>query len=196
MELTAADLEEFRPTLTGRSRCLRYLFDWPPGVEVEDVVSSAIVKAWERRNEFRGDPSCRALLAAWLLRILNSEIVDSLRWNGADKRGAGKTRSFEEFIAESESRIEQFLAADISTVSGRLEKEEMVQAAYAAIELLPERQRTCVLARFIGGWTIEQIALDLNRSPGVHADAVTEKAVMSLIERALRKLRDLLQHLK
>lgn len=196
MELTAADLEEFRPTLTGRARCLRYLFDWPPGVEVDDVVSSAIVKAWERRSEFRGDPKCRAQLAGWLLRILNSEVIDSLRWNGADKRGGNKTRSFEEFIAESESRIEHFLAADISTVSGRVQKEELVQAAYAAIELLPERQRTCILARFIGGWTIEKIAEDLSSTQGIDAAPVTEKAVMSLIERALRKLRELLQHLK
>ena len=135
-------------------------------------------------------------MASWLLKLLNSEIIDSLRWNGAEKRGAGQTRSFEDFFAESDTRIEQFLAADISTASGRLQKEELVHAAYAAIALLPERQRVCLLARFIGGWTIEQIAQDLNRALGVNGEPVTEKAVMSLIERALKKLRDVLVHLR
>ena len=195
MELTAADIEEHRLMLSGRARCLRYLFNWPASVEVEDVVSMAIMKAWGRRQEFRGDRTLRGQVASWLLLILNSEIVDTLRRTGAEKRGMGQTRSFEDFIAESEVAIEKFLVADISTPSSKLQAAELLQAAYAAIELLPNRQRVCLLARFIGGWKIQEIAADLNRSLESNAEPVTEKAVTSAIERALRKLREVLQHM-
>lgn len=196
MELNSADIEEYRTMLTGRARCLRYMFDWPALLEVDDVVSSALIKAWKRRAEFRGDPACRPQLAAWLMRILNSVIVDALRWHTAEKRTADKTRSFEDFVNESDACIERFLVADISTASGRLQKDEMIQAAYAAIELLPPRQRICVLARFIGGWPISEIVEQFNNDLEAGSPPVTEKAVMSLIDRALKKLRSALEHMK
>ena len=195
MELNAEDIEEHRLMLSGRARSLRYLFNWPESVEIEDVVSATIAKAWERRQEFRGDRLLRGQVASWLLLILNSEVVDTLRRTGAEKRGMHQTRSFEDFIAESEAAIERFLVAELSTPSSKLQAAETLQAAYAAIELLPDRQRVCLLARFIGGWKIQEIAQDLNRSLKPGTEPVTDKAVTSAIERALRKLREVLQHL-
>lgn len=201
MNLTPSDLEEFRTMLVGRARSLRYLWEWPPQVEVEDVVSTTIAKAWQRIDQFRG--VTRGEIASWLLSILNHEIVDALRQAGAAKRGGGRVYSFDEFISQSESRLERMFVADISSPSTRAQRDELLLAAYTAIELLPERQRMALLARFIGQWSISQIADELNRLRFESRDLssaddppVTEKAVTSLIERALRKLRDLLEHLE
>jgi RNA polymerase sigma factor (sigma-70 family) len=193
MGISTVDLEEHRTTLMGRARTLKYLWGWPPEVEVEDVVSDTLIRAIQRIDSYHGNS--RGELASWLLAVLNSEIIDTLRRVGADKRGGGRVRAFEDFISESQSRFEKFFAADISTVSSPLQRQELIQAAYSAIELLPSRQRTVLLARFIGEWSISDIAADLNRlSP--NEEPTTEKAVTSLLERALKKLRDLLQHLR
>lgn len=200
MQLTPADLEEYRTMLLGRARSLQYLWDWPPQVDVEDVVSDTMTKAWQRADQFRGDS--RGAAASWLLSILHNTVVDALRTAGADKRNAGRVYSFDEFISQSQTLLERMLVADVSTPSTRLQKEELVQAAYAAIELLPERQRMALLARFIGQWSIAQIAEELNwlelqkNTGGDTVVPLTQKAVTSLIERALRKLRDLLEHLE
>ncbi len=175
--------------LLGRARSLRYLFPWPPAMEIEDVVSSTLVRALSRIDECRGET--RPQRAAWLLSLLNSEVVDSLRRHGAEKRGGGRTRSFEDFITESQSQFENFFAANLSTVSSRLQKEELLQATYEAIEVLPPRQRQAVLARFIGGWAIDDIATHMSEG----GEPVTTKAVTGMIERALVKLRDLLNRL-
>lgn len=185
MKISPTDLEEFRTMLCGRARVIKYHWEWPYQVEVEDVVSATIEKAWNQREQFRGDS--RGMLANWLLSILHHEAIDTLRKETAEKRDGGRVISFGDFISESHLRLEQALGADISTPSAKAQKEEIIQAAYAAIELLPERQRQALLARFIGVWSISQIADQLQ---------TTEKAVTGLIERALTKLRDLLAHLK
>ncbi len=190
MSVSTVDLEEHRTTLLGRARTLRYLWGWPSEVEIEDVVSEAIVRALQRISTFEGQSRCE--LANWMLSILNTVVIDTLRRVGADKRGGGRVRAFEDFITESQSRFEQFFAADISTVSSPLQRQELIQAAYAAIELLPQRQRTVLLARFIGEWSIADITSDLNRV-NPNDEPLTEKAVASLLDRALKKLRDLLQ---
>lgn len=190
MTVSMVDLEEHRMTLQGRARSLKYLWDWPAEVEVEDVVSETFARALPRLPTYAG--TTRGELAAWLLTILNSVVIDTLRRVTADKRGAGRVRSFEDFISESQSRFERFLAADLSTVSSALQQQELIQAAYAAIELLPPRQRMVLLARFIGEWPIRAIAEDLNRTTPAD-EPVTEKAVASLLERALKKVRELLQ---
>ncbi len=190
MSVSTVDLEEHRTTLLGRARTLRYLWGWPAEVEIEDVVSEAIVRALQRISTFEGQSRCE--LANWMLSILNTVVIDTLRRVGADKRGGGRVRAFEDFITESQSRFEQFFAADMSTVSSPLQRQELIQAAYAAIELLPQRQRTVLLARFIGEWSIADITSDLNRV-NPNDEPLTEKAVASLLDRALKKLRDLLQ---
>lgn len=190
MSVSTVDLEEHRTTLLGRARTLRYLWGWPAEVEIEDVVSEAIVRALQRISTLEGQSRCE--LANWMLSILNTVVIDTLRRVGADKRGGGRVRAFEDFITESQSRFEQFFAADMSTVSSPLQRQELIQAAYAAIELLPQRQRTVLLARFIGEWSIADITSDLNRV-NPNDEPLTEKAVASLLDRALKKLRDLLQ---
>lgn len=190
MSVSTLDLEEHRTTLLGRARTLRYLWGWPAEVEIEDVVSEAIVRALQRISTFEGQSRCE--LANWMLSILNTVVIDTLRRVGADKRGGRRVRAFEDFITESQSRFEQFFAADMSTVSSSLQRQELIQAAYAAIELLPQRQRTVLLARFIGEWSIADITSDLNRV-NPNDEPLTEKAVASLLDRALKKLRDLLQ---
>ncbi len=171
------EIESFRTTLMGRARSLRYLWDWPAELEVEDMVSAAMVRAIENAQSFTG--TTRGELGAWLLQILNSEVIDSLRRVFAAKRGSGKVKSFEDFLADSQTRIEQFLEADLSAVSNELRRQEALQIVYAAIERLPERQRTALLLRFIRGKRIDEIAEQLS---------ATNKAVTELIRRAIESL--------
>lgn len=201
MNLTPDDLEEFRTMLLGRARSLQYLWDWPPQVDPQDVVALAISKAWQRVDQFRG--TSRGEAASWLLSILHHQAVDALRGAGAEKRQSNRVYSFEDFISQSETALDRMLAGDISTASTKLQREELIRAAYTAIEMLPDRQRTALLARFIGQWSIAQIADEMTRAQeqesartGEPVSRVTEKAVTSLIDRALGKLRDLLAHLE
>lgn len=187
-----ADLEEFRVMLLGRARSLKFLWDWPYQIEVEDVAAATILTASQKLDQFRG--STKGELGNWLLTILHRQAIDELRKHDTQKRDHGRLYSFEDFLSSSDAGLERLLIAEISTPSVKLQREEQIHAAYAAIELLPERQRSALLARFIGQWSLDRIVEEMNHS--TECEPVTKKAVTSLIERALRKLRDVLEHLK
>lgn len=171
-------LEEYREMLMGRSRTLRYMWDWPAQLEIEDVVSATLTKAVEKSQSFRG--TTRGEFGSWLLSILNSVVVDQLRHFFAAKRGNGRVRSFEDFLSESQSRLEKFLDAEMSSISGPLRRDELLQEVYKAIEQLPAQQREALLLHFVSETKIKDMSAILDCS---------ERAVTERIYRGIANLK-------
>lgn len=156
-----------REMLTGRARTLRYIQGWPAEVEAEDIVSDTFAKAIAGISSSKG--STEAEFRSWLLTTLDHVVQDRLRRVYALKWGEGKVRSLDSFLSQSQSRLEAFLAAELSGVSSPLRRQELLQAVYAKLEQLPESQREALLLRFVTQLKISEIAsqLDCNRNRSV-----------------------------
>jgi RNA polymerase sigma-70 factor, ECF subfamily len=127
-----------------------------------DAVQEALLKAWDRRDEFRGD----AELDTWIHRIALNAAIDLMRRRqpqatdelDADRLIAGPAGS-----PDSEY-IQQALGRDLVT----------------AMQRLSTMERQTFLLRHIEGWRLEEIAESL------HTNANNAKQALF---RAVRKLR-------
>jgi RNA polymerase sigma-70 factor, ECF subfamily len=96
------------------------------------------------------------------------------------KRDVRRERSIEGSLEQSASRLQSWLAADQTSPSqGAIAGEQAVALANALAEL-PEPQWRAVTLHHLEGWTLEQVAEHLGRSP---------VAVAGLIKRGLATLR-------
>jgi len=176
--------ESYRLMLMGRARSLSYLGDGPTELDIEDVVSSAIAKAIKSADTFDGKTPGE--LGSWLLKIVESVFFDEWRRIIAQKRGRGRVKSLDDFLTESKSGLDRFLAADMSSVSAPLRQEELMQRVYVAIEQLPEQQREVLFRRFLRNQGLATIAASLE---------ISEQAVSGKLNRALKTLREALQEI-
>ena len=101
-----------------------------------DLVQQTLTRAFERRDQFRGDSDEQR--AAWLRTLLAHAMIDALRKHA---RPDGAERSLEAALEQSSARLEAFLAADQTSPSGRVEKQERLVRLADALEALPEDQR-------------------------------------------------------
>ena len=151
-------------------------------LDPSDVVQQALLKAHERREQFRG--RTEAERAAWLRQILTTTLADTARRFGAGRRDAGRERSLEAALQESSSRLEAWLAADQSSPSQRAERQEQLLRLAQALARLPPDQRTALEMKHLQGLAVADIAERLGRG---------KRAVVGLLVRGLRKLRELLE---
>src|SRR5260370_42487735 len=86
------------------------------------LVQHALLEADEKRDQFQGQSD--AELAAWLRRMLAHNLADTLRAVGRAKRDVALERSLEAGLADSSSRLGAWLAADQSSPSQRVMKQE------------------------------------------------------------------------
>jgi len=127
-----------------------------------DAVQEALLKAWDRRNDFRGE----AALASWIHRIALNSAIDLTRRR--------KTR------AEEPIEDEDFEAAP-STAADR----EYVQQAFGkdlttAMQRLTDKERQVFLLKHVEGWSLEEIGESLQSPIG---------SVKNALFRAVQKLR-------
>jgi RNA polymerase sigma-70 factor (ECF subfamily) len=147
-----------------------------------DVVQDTLAKAHTHRDQLRGQGE--AEVTAWLRRILVNELAAQARkflWGG--KRNIHQERSLDTALEESSARLEMFLAADQSSPSQRVARQDQLLRLSQALAQLPPDQRTAVELHHLQGRPIAEIANQLGRS---------ESAVGGLLRRALKKLRELL----
>jgi hypothetical protein len=71
-------------------------------LDPSDVVQQALLKAHQRREQFRG--STEAERGTWLRQVLTTTLADAARRFGASRRDAGRERSLEAALEESSSR--------------------------------------------------------------------------------------------
>lgn len=151
-------------------------------VDPSDIVQQTLLKAHENRDQFRGQTA--AELSAWLRRILANTLTDALRQFGRAQRDVALERSFEVAMEDSSVRMEAWLAADQSSPSERVIRQEELQQLAGALAQLPDDQRTALELKHLRGWSVEAISAHVGRS---------KLAVGGLLRRGMHRLRELLE---
>ena len=139
--------------------------------DVDDVAQDIFVQAWRALPRFRSDAS----FATWLYRIATNMAIK--QWHRRKKQG--QTAVFEAELPETTR------AALADPAPGPAEEAALRardRDLRAAIDRLPEKQRTVVLLHYFEEQTCEEVALLLGCSVGT---------VWSRLHYACRKLRDL-----
>jgi len=126
-----------------------------------DAVQEALLKAWHRRDDFRGE----AALDTWIHRIALNSAIDLVRRR--------KTRAEDELV--DDEFTEPSASPDSEYSQQALEKDLAV-----AMQRLSLKERQTFLLKHIEGWRLEEIAETLQTSTN---------NVKSILFRAIRKLR-------
>ena len=127
-----------------------------------DAVQEALLKAWDRRNDFRGD----AALDSWIHRIALNAAIDMTRRR--------KTRAEDEFEEEG------YEAPPVSAPESEYSLEALDRDLTAALRRLSGMERQTFLLKHIEGWRLDEIAESLQMPLG---------SVKNALFRAVRKLR-------
>jgi RNA polymerase sigma-70 factor (ECF subfamily) len=178
-------LERWRQMLSVQVQALRLHPRWRAHLGASDLVQETLFRAHQGRERFLG--TSEGELCAWLNKILTNVVIDEIRKKQSDKRDIDRERSLQASLADSSARLEAFLAADQSSPSQRLEREELVQRVAGAVEALPEIERHVIIQRDLLGLPVAEIALQIDR---------TEKAVAGLLLRGRHRLRGFLRDLR
>jgi RNA polymerase sigma-70 factor (ECF subfamily) len=176
-------VERYRPLLRLQVRQIQLDPRFQRRVDSSDLVQSALAKAVEHRDQFRG--ATEAELVKWLLEILGHIVVDEVRKATAKKRDIALEQSLQALLAESTALWQTALADRASSPAAQAERNEEWLRLAGAIEELPDDQRDVILLRDLQGTSVVDIAARLGR---------TEKSVSGLYLRGRKKLRALLNH--
>ena len=143
-----------------------------------DVVQQVLLRAHAALHTLRAvDPPA---VAAWLRKILASELADTLKHFHRDRRAIDRERSLEADLDQSASGLAGWLAAEQSSPSQRAVRNEDLLRLADALADLPDRMRAVVVLKHCQGWMLRQIAERLG---------ATVPAVASLLRRGLEQLR-------
>lgn len=174
----AQDLERYRHYLTLLARV-----QIEPGrqqwVDASDVVQQTFLEAHAKWGQFRGTSDAERV--AWLRQILANNLADAFRGLGRVKRDAARTVSLEREVEQSSTKLAGWLQADGSSPSAAAHRGERAVLLADALAELPDAQREALVLQYWHGWSLNQIAAHLGRTPA---------AVAGLLKRALRHLRE------
>jgi len=150
-------------------------------LDPSDVVQQTLLKAHEKKEQFRGHSD--AELMAWLRQILANQLAEAARRFGAEARDLHKERSLEADLEKPARGLEACLAADQSSPSERIMREEQLLRLTQALAALPPDQRRAVELHHLKGYPVAEVGQLLGRS---------RAAVVGLLFRGLKRLRQLL----
>jgi RNA polymerase sigma-70 factor (ECF subfamily) len=142
-----------------------------------DIVQQTLLQAHRKREQFRGHSE--AEYRAWLRAILARLLADAARRCGPDQ--AGRPQSLERAPEESSQRLEQCLAADESSPSQGLVRQERLLELAEALARLPEDQRTALELRYLQGLSVAEVCRRMGRGT---------PSVANLLYRGLKGLRE------
>ena len=127
-----------------------------------DAVQEALLKAWNHREEFRGE----AALDSWIHRIALNAAIDATRRR--------KRRAEEELDDDS------FEAGPGSSAESDYVQQALDKDLTTAMQRLTMKERQIFLLKHVEGWRLEEIGETLQRPIG---------SVKNSLFRAVRKLR-------
>ena len=154
-------------------------------VDPSDVAQETLLKAHQALDQFRGKSSAEQ--AAWLRQILARVLANAARDFSRAKRDVGRERSLELALEQSSSRLDAWLAAEQTSPSESVERNEQLLRLAEALAQLPQDQREAVTLHHLQGWSLAELAQHLARSEG---------AVAGLLHRGFKRLRELLQDMR
>ena len=133
----------------------------------EDVAQEAFVRVWKHAANWEDPKQAGAKFTTWLYRIVLNLCIDEKR-----------KRTFTDIDAIPEK------ADDTPNAEANMQRREKSKRVKAALEQLPERQRAALVLCFYEEYSNKDAADMLG---------ISVKAIESLLVRARRMLRDLLQ---
>jgi RNA polymerase sigma-70 factor, ECF subfamily len=144
-----------------------------------DIVQHTLMDATRGLPEFRGETE--AEFEAWMSRLLERNILQSVRRNTADKRDI-RREVVNQSPHDSASLVWHNQVTDPSSLGSKVFKGEAALQLAEALEQLPEDQRIAVELRYLGQQPLKSIAKYMDKTTG---------AVAGLIRRGIETLRDL-----
>jgi len=150
--------------------------------DIEDVVQDAWLKVHQNNEALQGRSTGER--RAYLKTALASALADRIRHFDVQGRRAARERSLEAALDDSSARLEQFLAADQTSPSQRVSREEQLLRLVTALTSLPVDQRAAVHLHHLQRLSISETAETMNRS---------NDAVAGLLRRGMKTLRDRLK---
>jgi RNA polymerase sigma-70 factor (ECF subfamily) len=177
--LEAEDLERFRAYLGLLAR-LEVAPRLRDKVDLSGVIQQTLLEACQRRTDGRPQFRTDAETAAWLRSVLTHNLADALRKLKTQKRDIRREWSLENALAQSASRLEQWLTAEQSSPSQQAIRQEELRRMAERLAVLPEGQRRAIELHHLEGWPLADIAVELE---------TTKAAVAGLLHRGLKNLR-------
>ena len=151
-------------------------------LDASDVVQQSLLEAYQQRERFQW--RSEGELLGWLRQILAHNLADALRTFRRAKRDITRERSVQQALDQSSVRVEAWLAAEQSSPSQQVSREEEAVLLAHALAELPEGQREALILRHWDGWSLKEISQNMDRSP---------EAVAGLLKRGLKQLRAVLE---
>jgi RNA polymerase sigma-70 factor (ECF subfamily) len=148
-------------------------------VGCSDIVQQTLLQAHRKRDQFRG--RSEAEFRAWLRAILARLLADAARRSVPGQ--PGRPHSLEGALEESSRRLEQWLAAEGSSPSEHLMRQERLLDLAEALGRLPADQRTALELRYLEGLSVSEVCRRMGRGTS---------SVANLLYRGLNGLRELL----
>ncbi len=176
--LSAEDLERFRAYLALLAR-LQVAPGLRDRVDLSGVVQQTLLEAFQETSRAPRERT-EAETAAWLRSILGHNLADGLRKLAAHKRDVRRDRSLTSALDDSASRLGDWLATQESSPSQKVIRQEQMVRIAAALASLSENQRRVIELHHLQGWTLAEIARELE---------TTNAAVAGLLHRGLKALR-------
>jgi RNA polymerase sigma-70 factor (ECF subfamily) len=120
-------------------------------------------------------------MGAWLRQILVNTLAEAVRGFGRQQRDVALERSLEAAVTDSSARLECWLAAEQSSPSQHVVRQEAMLRLAGALARLPDDQRSALEMRHVQGCSLADISQLMGRS---------EASVAGLLRRGLKELRE------
>ena len=146
--------------------------------EAEDAVQEVMLRAWRRRDSFRGGD----LFRAWLYRIATNACLDVLRRTSRRAPSGGRFSEIPWLQPYPDAELDEIAATDDEPDAALVARETVELAFLAALQSLPPRQRAVAIARDVLGWSAAETAGLLDMSVAA-ANSALQRARATLGER-------------
>jgi RNA polymerase sigma-70 factor (ECF subfamily) len=140
--------ERYRPEM--RVHCYRMLGSFE---DSEDAVQETLLRAWRRRETFKG----RSTFRAWLYRIATNACMDAL--GRRERRLQVASGPEVPWLQPYPDRLLEEIPADEDEPEAAVVAKETIELAFmAAIQHLPPRQRAVLILRDVLDWSAKDTA--------------------------------------
>lgn len=160
-EQVDAEIARYRDYLTLLAR-LQFDGGIRARLDPSDIVQQTLLEAHRDRDRFVGEHSAQR--AGWLRKILARNLVNASRDERRQKRDVRIERSMEQSLEYSSARLGSCIAADQTSPSERVARDEELLLLVEGLMELPETEREVIIRRLWQGQTIQAVseALDLS----------------------------------